>query len=174
MLPYRIAVLVFIRDTYGRLLLLRRLKSPNLGLWSPIGGKLEMASGESPFECAHRETLEETGLALADGDLHLFAMIAEKAYEGAGHWLLFLFDCKQPLDRLPETGPEGSFGFFHRAELEALQLPDTDRTALWPIYDRHRSGFVCLRAECDPARGLRFELEQCLPTGGADPLQSAC
>ena len=90
-LAYKIAVLVFIENEAGEHLLLHRAKAPNLGAWSPIGGKLETPTGESPFECAIRETREETGTALETGDLHLFAMIAEKAYEGQAHWLLFLF-----------------------------------------------------------------------------------
>ena len=49
-----------------------------------------MATGESPFECAVRETREETGLEVATDDLHLFSIIAEKAYEGQSHWLMFL------------------------------------------------------------------------------------
>ena len=64
-LPFKISVLVFLRDEAGRLLLIQRTKAPNLGCWSPIGGKLEMGLGESPFECAVRETFEETGLLLA-------------------------------------------------------------------------------------------------------------
>src|ERR1700716_1648250 len=90
-LAYKLAVLVFIENAAGKHLLMLRAKAPNLGVWSPIGGKLETAQGESPFECAVRETDEETGLKVAANDLHLFAMIAEKAYEGQAHWLMFLF-----------------------------------------------------------------------------------
>ncbi len=53
-LPFKISVLVFLRDEAGRLLLLQRTKAPNIGCWSPPGGKLETALGESPFECAVR------------------------------------------------------------------------------------------------------------------------
>jgi len=59
MTPFKISVLVFLRDARGRQLLIKRRKAPNLGCWSPIGGKLEMGTGESPFECAIRETGEE-------------------------------------------------------------------------------------------------------------------
>ena len=59
-LPYKIAVLVFLENAAGEHLLLLRAKPPNLGIWSPIGGKLDTAAGESPFECAVRETQEET------------------------------------------------------------------------------------------------------------------
>src|SRR5262249_15636888 len=45
-LGYKIAVLVFLQNEAGDHLLLHRAKPPNLGAWSPIGGKLETAIGE--------------------------------------------------------------------------------------------------------------------------------
>src|SRR4051812_6295786 len=144
-LAYKIAVLVFLENSAGEQLLMLRAKPPNLGVWSPIGGKLEMALGESPFECAVRETHEETGFALMREDLHLFGMIAEKAYEGQSHWLLFLFRVRRPIPALPPDIQEGKFGFFSRGAIDALPIPDTDRTALWPIYDQYRDRFVALR-----------------------------
>lgn len=44
------------------MLLLNRLKSPNMGLWNGVGGKLD--PHESPQDCIVRETFEETGLQL--------------------------------------------------------------------------------------------------------------
>jgi 8-oxo-dGTP diphosphatase len=160
---HRIAVLVFIKNDKDEHLLLLRAKHPNLGTWSPIGGKLETSLGESPFECAARETAEETGHLIQTGDLHLFAMIAEKAYEGQDHWLLFLFDCKHPIAALPTAMNEGRFGFFSRESISSLTLPETDRTVLWPIYDRHRTEFVALRADCHPSKPLDIVVEQITP-----------
>jgi 8-oxo-dGTP diphosphatase len=162
-LTYKIAVLVFLENAAGEHLLLLRAKPPNLGVWSPIGGKLETAIGESPFECAVRETQEETGFAIETADLHLFAMIAEKAYEGQSHWLMFLFRCRKPIPTLPADMHEGAFGFFSRAAIDALPIPETDRTALWPIYDRYRDRFVALRADCEPGKPVRVDLEEITP-----------
>jgi 8-oxo-dGTP diphosphatase len=162
-LPYQIAVLVFLQNAQGEHLLLLRAKAPNKGAWSPIGGKLEMAAGESPFECAVRETREETGFEITPGDLHLFGMIAEKAYEGSSHWLLFLFACGRPLPGLPPDISEGRFGFFSREAVDGLDIPETDRTALWPTYDSHRHRFVALRADCAPGRPVRVEVEEATP-----------
>lgn len=163
-LTYKIAVLVFLENTAGEHLLLLRAKPPNLGVWSPIGGKLETEIGESPFECAVRETKEETGLTIETVDLHLFAMIAEKAYEGESHWLMFLFRCKRPIPALPPSIAEGRFGFFSRAAIEALPIPDTDRTALWPTYDRFHDRFVALKADCAPGKPVRVEIEEITPS----------
>jgi 8-oxo-dGTP diphosphatase len=159
-IPYKIAVLVFLENAAGEQLLLLRAKPPNLGSWSPIGGKLETALGESPFECAARETGEETGFAIEPKDLHLFAMIAEKAYEGESHWLLFLFRCRRTIGSLPADMAEGRFGFFSRAAIDQLPIPETDRTALWPIYDRYRDSFVALKADCAPGKPLKVEVEE--------------
>lgn len=162
-LPYKIAVLVFLENAAGEHLLMLRARSPNKGCWSPIGGKLEMATGESPFECAARETREETGHPVAVSDLHLFAIIAERAYEGQSHWLLFVFRCLKPLAAQPPDIEEGRFGFFSRKAIDGLDLPETDRTALWPIYDRHREDFVALRADCEPSKPVRIDIEQHMP-----------
>jgi 8-oxo-dGTP diphosphatase len=59
---------------------------------------------------------------------------------------------------------ECRFGFFSRAEIETLSLPETDRTALWQIYDRHRDHFVALRADCAPGKPLDVVIEQVTPT----------
>jgi 8-oxo-dGTP diphosphatase len=163
LLAYKIAVLVFLENKEGKHLLLLRAKPPNLGVWSPIGGKLETSIGESPFECAVRETQEETGLAVNTADLHLFAMIAEKAYEGQTHWLMFLFRCRKQITELPPEILEGRFGFFSRAEIDALPIPETDRTALWPIYDQYRDRFVSLKADCAPHQSVRVEIEEITP-----------
>jgi len=147
-LPYKISVLVFIENASGEQLLLLRAKQPNLGVWTPIGGKLEMALGESPFECAIRETSEETGLNVRQEDLHLFAMIAEKAYQGSTHWLMFLFRCKKIIGGLPPAISEGRFEFFSRDKIRTLPIPETDKAALWPIFDQYKEGFVSLKADC--------------------------
>lgn len=159
-LPFKVSVLVFLRNSENQLLLLERTKAPNKGLWSPIGGKLHMPEGESPFECAVRETQEEAGLQISHEDLHLFAMISEKAYEDANHWLLFLFNCKKTIDNLPEDISEGRFAFFSREKIDALNIPEMDKSGLWPIYDQYRDQMVVMRADCEPGKKLEFTIDQ--------------
>ena len=159
-LPFKISVLVFMHDDAGRLLLIQRTKAPNLGCWSPPGGKLETATGESPFECAVREVAEETGATITASDLHLFGMISEKGYEGQSHWLMFLFDCRKPVNGVPPTIDEGPFGFFGRDEISKIQIPATDLTLIWPVYDEHRRGFIAYRAECHPGEPLQMLVEE--------------
>ena len=158
-LPFKISALIFTHNAQGQQLLIKRKKSPNLGCWSPIGGKLDMSTGESPYECARRETEEEIGLKLDDGDLHCFGYISEKSYEGAGHWLMFLFECKKAINELPDAINEGHFKFFERAAIDELPIPETDRTLLWPYYDQCKEGFIGLRANCDPLGQLAITEE---------------
>jgi 8-oxo-dGTP diphosphatase len=158
-LPFKISTLIFVRDMSERILLIQRAKAPNKGCWSPIGGKLNMEYGESPYECAKRETEEEIGLKLADQDLHCFGYIAEKHYEDQCHWLMFLFHCRVQIAQLPNAIDEGRFAFFGRNEIDDLELPETDRGLLWPYYDRYREGFIGLRADCKPGQALRITEE---------------
>ena len=159
-LPYKLSVLLFLRGVTGELLLIKRRKEPNRGLWSGIGGKLEMGLGESPYECAIREASEEVNMDLTESDLHLFCMIAEKNYEARTHWLMFLFDCKKAIADLPPPIEEGEFEFHHPDTIYDLEIPEADRRALWPIYFKHRHGFVALRADCHPGSTLHTVVEE--------------
>src|SRR5579863_9705738 len=122
-LPYIISTLLYCFNERDEVLLLRREREPNKGLWSPCGGKLHTGEGESPFECARREASEEISLVLKPGDLHLAGIVSEHGYEGSAHWLMFLFEVKPRLLALPSAHPEGSFAFFAKEKIAALPIP---------------------------------------------------
>ena len=147
-MPFKISCLLFAKDVDSKLLLIKRNKSPNKGLWSPPGGKLEMESGESPFECAKREAHEEMKLNLDDLDLHLLDMF-EKNYEGGNHWLMFLFEILPNLTMIPDEINEGQFKFFARNEIDTLEIPPSDHKLVWPIFDKRTEGFWGIRANFD-------------------------
>lgn len=165
-LPYKLACLCDLRDEQGRILLLRRLKEPNKGLCSPIGGKLDMPTGESPAQCAQREIKEEAGIDIPIDRLHLLGIISEAAFEGRGHWLLFYYRVLGPVSVPAHDIREGRLDWFHPHEIDALPLPETDRRIIWPLVRRHEPqkpgdlpGFFTVHIDCTGG-GMRWAVEQ--------------
>jgi 8-oxo-dGTP diphosphatase len=158
-LPYKIATLLFCFNRRDQALLMQRAQEPNLGLWSPCGGKLRMDEGESPYACACREAREEIGLELEPADLHLTGIVSEHGYEGQGHWLMFLFEVKPRLERLPPPHREGTFAFFDAGEIASLKIPRTDAEQIWPLFWRHRGGFFAAHCRCGANGENEWKLE---------------
>lgn len=169
-LPYRIATLLYVFDTQDRVLLLERARDPNRGRWSPPGGKLKTTIGESPYACASREAREELGLSLAPGDLRIAGLISEQGYEASANWLMFLFEVRPRIDRVPPPIDEGRFAFFSRANLDKLPLPDTDRESIWPLFWSHRGGFFAAHCRCRPGLPNEWRIEESRP--GREPAAS--
>jgi 8-oxo-dGTP diphosphatase len=147
-LPYKVATLLYCFNRRDEVLLQQRAQEPNLGLWSPAGGKLHTHAGESPYACACREAREEMGLRLAPKDLHLAGVVSEDGYAGQSHWLMFLFEIKPRLRSLPPPCSEGSFQFFARRAIAGLKVPQTDRERIWPWFWRYRGGFFAAHCHC--------------------------
>jgi 8-oxo-dGTP diphosphatase len=159
-LPYKISTLLYCFNPRHQVLLMERAQEPNLGLWSPCGGKLYTEIGESPYACACREAREELGLSLSVADLHLTGVVSEHGYQGQSHWLMFLFEVRKKLKTAPPTHREGRFQFFSRDALEALKLPQTDRERLWPWFWEHRGGFFAAHCHCNPDGRNEWTLEE--------------
>jgi 8-oxo-dGTP diphosphatase len=159
-LPYKISTLLYCFNEREETLLLKRTQEPNRDLWSPCGGKLEMATGESPHACACREAHEEAGLQLTPADLHLAGIISEHGYEGRTHWLMFLFEVKMKLKTLPPPHPEGRFEFFPREKITALNIPQTDRERIWPWFWQFRGGFFVAHCHCHADGRNEWTLEE--------------
>ena len=151
-LPYKVAVLCYLWDADGRLLMLHRRKPPNVDMYSPVGGKLEISRGESPHECAVREVHEETGLRLADDEMRLLGMVSERAYQGEMHWLIFLFECVRPVAHAEIAHAEFDEGRLEWVPFEQVgtkNIPWTDREILWPAVRKHRGGgFFMTHIDC--------------------------
>ncbi|MEM6552468.1 MAG: NUDIX domain-containing protein [Planctomycetota bacterium] len=163
-LPYRLAVLCYLFDAEGRVLLLHRRKPPNLELYSPIGGKLERGVGESPTACAVREIEEEAGITVAVEDLHLTGMISESAFEDSGHWLIFLYEVTRPVEVSELSFDEGRLEWHPVEALDGLAIPETDRRVIWPLFWRYRGKFFAAHIDCASGR-VACRLEQ--PAGDA-------
>ncbi|MDB6021795.1 MAG: hydrolase [Pedosphaera sp.] len=159
-LAFKIATLLYCFNERDDVLLLERAQEPNRGLWSPCGGKLHTESGESPHACACREAWEEMGLRITPAELHLTGTVAERAYEGQSHWLMFLFEVKRKLTAVPAPHREGRFKFFSRDELASLKIPQTDREQIWPLFWRHRGGFFAAACNCLADGRYEWTLEE--------------
>ncbi|MCS7090195.1 MAG: NUDIX hydrolase [Verrucomicrobiota bacterium] len=168
-LPYRISTLLYCFNEQDQLLLMKRSREPNRGLWSPCGGKLRTEIGESPYACACREAREELGLHLTPADLHLTGLVSEHGYLGQAHWLMFLFEVRPRLRRLPPPHAEGHFAFFSWHELMNLPLPATDRESIWPWFQQHRGGFFAAHCHCYPDGRHEWILEESRPVLSAAP-----
>jgi 8-oxo-dGTP diphosphatase len=148
-IPYKIAVLVYIFNDAGDLLLLHRKRPPNRDLFSPIGGKLEQASGESPYACTIREIEEEIGIRVRLDDIRLVGIVSERAFNGAGsgnanaadapsaHWLMFCFEVSRRLNFPGREIPEGRLEWVPLAKIPTLDIPKTDREIIWPLVREH-------------------------------------
>lgn len=162
-LPYKIAVLCDLRDEQNRLLMLHRKKAPNRDLYSPIGGKLDTHTGESPAQCAQREIMEEAGLDIPIDRLRLAGVISESSFENEAHWLMFYYRVQGPVDLVPFEMREGRLEWIAQEDLWDLPLPATDRFAIWPtVRDHAPDGFFCLHVDCS-GEEITWNVEQSAP-----------
>jgi 8-oxo-dGTP diphosphatase len=148
-MPYKIAVLCYLYDEAGRLLLLHRRKPPNRDMYSPIGGKLEVTLGEGPHDCALREIREEASVELRPDEIRLIAIVSETAYQGED--LIFLFEATRPIraGEIPHSEfDEGRLEWHAVEDVAALPIPQTDREVMWPNVCRHRGGFFMVHIDC--------------------------
>jgi 8-oxo-dGTP diphosphatase len=119
---YILSVLVYVRCG-DEVLVMRRNKEPNFGLWIAPGGKVEM--GESPHETARRELLEETGLRI--DDLRLRGFCTEVSPLAEWNWMLFIYTTRTFSGVLQPDVREGEFVWLPVSTyLNDLPIPQAD------------------------------------------------
>lgn len=108
--------LVIRRD--GKLLLYKRVKSPEAGHWSIVGGKVDHM--EHAVEAARREAEEETGLTI--GDVHFHCISEQIIPEDGQHWLslIYITDDAEGTPQLTEPDKLSDMGWF---DMENLPSP---------------------------------------------------
>lgn len=119
--PHKIFLrtLCFIRDG-ERVLLLKRRKPPNQGLFNAPGGKIE--AHEDPYEACLREVHEETGLRLPGATLR--AVITMLTRTTGAQWMLFVFAAERPAGAAdPVATDEGDLRWVPLSELPTLPVP---------------------------------------------------
>jgi len=80
------AGLVILRED-GRVLLCRRLKAPEAGFWSIVGGKVDLMEPSS--EAARREAEEESGLKI--GKVDYLCTVEEIVEADRQHWISLIY-----------------------------------------------------------------------------------
>ncbi len=86
-------------------------------------------------------------------------MVSETAYENQTHWLMFLYEVTRPVQLQATTFDEGSLEWHAPEALEKLNIPDTDRQIIWPMFWKHRGGFFAAHLDCTGDR-LTWEIQQ--------------
>ncbi|KAK1763176.1 nudix domain-containing protein [Phialemonium atrogriseum] len=96
----RVGVAAVISDREGRVVLGRRKGSIGAGKWGFPGGHLEF--GETYFQCAEREALEETGLKVKA--VKMMAVTNDVYEEWQRHYITIFVECKrEDPDQQPEN-----------------------------------------------------------------------
>lgn len=105
--------LAILRD--GKLLLYRRMKAPEAGFWSIVGGKVDHM--EPAAKAAIREAEEESGLLIGRVDYLCTTEVIVEA--DRQHWISLIYLCKDFSGeaRLVEPDRLSDFGWFGRNEL---------------------------------------------------------
>lgn len=120
------STLVYI-ERGGEYLMLHRTKKENdlnHDKWIGVGGKFE--AGESPDECALRETLEETGLTLTSWRCRGIVTFVSDVYE-TEYMHLFTAD---GFTGTPRECDEGELQWIKKSDLLALTLWEGDKIFL--------------------------------------------
>ena len=125
-----LSTLIYCLDK-GRVLLMRRSKEPNLGLWVAPGGKVE--AGESPYDCAVRELYEETGLRAER--IRFRGLITEISPQPNWQWMLFLYVATDLSGELNGDQREGEFKWWILDEVYRLDMPQSDKVFMHSIID---------------------------------------
>jgi 8-oxo-dGTP diphosphatase len=159
-IPHKISTLLYCFNQRDEVLLMHRAQEPNLGLWSPPGGKLHSDEGESPHTCACREAAEEIAVQIAATEARLTGIITEVGCGANTHWLMFLFEITTKLYSVPPPHREGRFAFHSREALASLPLPATDREMIWPLFWEHRGGFFAARCLTVAGQPNQWTIEQ--------------
>lgn len=145
----KLATLLYIKNSNGDFLLLKRAKDPNKGFLSPPGGKLLTDIAESPFQCAVREANEECGITSNVTDWKLKGIVTEKNYPNIGNIMIFLMEYKNTFNLKPQEFYEGSFSFIPEKDILKSNIPETDKLFIWKFVLNSDDNFFSISIDCN-------------------------
>lgn len=144
MRPIYLRILCFIRDG-DRVLLIRRRKPPNEGLYNALGGKIE--PHEDPYDAVLREVHEESGLRIREPRLR--AIITVITRTTGAQWVLFAFVAARPSDPPdPVATDEGDLRWVPLAEVAGLPVV-SDIPLILPHLFAPGRGILMGKIHCD-------------------------
>jgi 8-oxo-dGTP diphosphatase len=114
----RLTVDAWIRDSRGRLLLVRRGRPPFRGAWALPGGFCEW--GETTERCCAREAKEETGLAVSVG--RVMGVYSEPGRDPRGHTITVLYRATKTGGKLTGGDDAAEARFFSPEEIRRLRI----------------------------------------------------
>jgi 8-oxo-dGTP diphosphatase len=72
---------------------------------------------------------------------------------------LFLYEVTHPVKVERMTFDEGTLEWHDRAAIDSLDIPQTDRQIIWPLFWRHRRSFFMAHIDCRDG-ALRWTVQQ--------------
>ena len=158
-MEFKISCLLFIRNKEDEVLMIRRRKSPNKGRWSPPGGKLDMACGESPFEC-HTRSAERKPVSCWKTGILLFWLCFRKGLR-IHHELAYVsFRLQEGALLSASRYRRRSFlPLFSTGNRQLGNSANRPRVGL-AVVRQAKGGFWGVRAECHLNRPMKLKIEE--------------
>lgn len=126
------------------ILMQRRRRPPNEGLYNVPGGKVE--PDEDPYEACLREVREETGLVLPHARLR--AVLTVIARDTGTQWLLFTFVAERPAgEAAPVVEDEGELRWVPLRDIASLPVV-SDIPVILPHLWSAQPGVLMAKIEC--------------------------
>lgn len=121
---------VIIND--DKILLVKRAKPPNKGVWAIPGGKVEF--GETVFDAVKREIREETNLEVIPEELLAIVEIIKEGF----HYVILDFICRVSSGELRPSSDALEARFFSLDEIRRLQVSPTTLEMLEKYFRREK------------------------------------
>ena len=121
----------------NKLLLVHHRREGEFDFWVPPGGSVEGV--ESVFDCAVRETFEETGLQVTPRNILYIQEFVEPDY----HFVKFFMLCDLVAGQLTDVNQDAEedflveMGFYSQEQVAEIDVhPDILRDRFWEHYDQ--------------------------------------
>ena len=81
---------------------------------------------------------------------------------------MFLYEVTRPVSVAPGVFDEGRLEWHNPADLQRLDIPDTDRLIIWPLFWKFRRAFFTVHITCHDG-DLRWQIQHPPDLAAPDP-----